>query len=117
VPVDPAERKGRRPSRLPADDAEIEDPRVISSPAPVYPEAARASGVYAMISVSVLVDETGKVIDAKVKGAFVDGGSGGDFRKAALDAAWKARFDPATRNGVPIKMLGELTYEFGTKKP
>jgi serine/threonine-protein kinase len=117
------ERKGRKSEITiekgdPASaGSEIEDARIISSPAAVYPESEIASGTYAMVSVSVLVDEKGAVVEAKIKGAYVDGGAGAEFRKAALTAARQARFAPATRNGQPMKMWGELTYEFGTKKP
>jgi serine/threonine-protein kinase len=110
---EPAMRKGDLIMAGPG----VEDTQLTTAPALIYPETLEGTGTYAMVSVAVLVDENGAVVDAKVKGAFVDGSGGAEFRKAALEAARKARFRPATKNGVPGKMWGELTFEFGTKKP
>jgi protein TonB len=110
---EPAMRKGDLITAGPG----VEDTQLTTAPALIYPETLEGTGTYAMVSVAVLVDENGAVVDAKVKGAFVDGSGGAEFRKAALEAARKARFRPATKNGVPGKMWGELTFEFGTKKP
>jgi TonB family protein len=95
----------------------VREAQAVSSSPAVYPESAQGSGTVAVVSVAVLVDENGAVVDAKVKGAYVDGSGGAEFRKAALEAARKARFEPATRDGIPGKMWGELRYEFGTKLP
>jgi protein TonB len=75
-------------------------------PKPVYSAAAKAVGAQGSVSVQILVDETGKVISAKAA-------SGNPFlRPAAVEAAWKAKFNPATLSGVPVKVTGIITYNF-----
>jgi len=90
--------------------------QLTESPPPSYPPGLAGSGRSAKVVLEVLVDENGAVVDARVRSATVDDGSADtEFRKAALAAARRARFDPATKNGIPGKMWGELSYEFGTK--
>lgn len=72
----------------------------------VYPEAAKGSGEKALIRISVLVAEDGSVSDARIQ-------DGDDlFNEAALEAARKVRFFPATRDGIPGKMWTDLLLEF-----
>ena len=95
----------------------VEEAQLTASPPPAYPPGLAGSGRSAQVVLEVLVDENGAVVEARVKSARVDGG-GADaaFRQAALAAARKARFEPATKQGIPGKMWGELSYEFGPKK-
>ena len=59
--------------------------------------------------VSVLVDETGKVVDTRlVRGASRDVG----LEEAALAAARDSTFQPATKNGVRVKMWTTLRIPF-----
>jgi TonB family protein len=77
---------------------------------PVYPASASVSpdsGKRVTVRVRVLVDENGRVVDAKVR----DGG-GPDFDAAALDAARRTTFYPATRDDIPGRMWTELNFEF-----
>jgi serine/threonine-protein kinase len=95
----------------------VEEAQLSESPAPAYPPGLAGSGRSAKVVLEVLVDENGAVVEARVKSATVDDGSAdAEFRKAALAAARKARFEPATKHGIPGKMWGELSYEFGPKK-
>jgi len=95
----------------------VEAAQLTDTPPPAYPPSLAGSGRYAKVVLEVLIDENGAVVDARVKSATVDDGSADtEFRKAALAAARKARFEPATKNGIAGKMWGELSYEFGTKK-
>jgi TonB family protein len=74
--------------------------------APVYPPAAKAARVVGAIVIEVTVDEAGRVVDARVK-------CGPDiFAAAALEAARKWRFTPTLVNGVPLKVLGTITFNF-----
>jgi eukaryotic-like serine/threonine-protein kinase len=74
-----------------------------------YPEAARGTGKKVSIRVAVLVDETGRVIEAQVR----EGDKSGlDFNEAALEAARRARFFPATRDGIAGRMWTELLFDF-----
>jgi serine/threonine-protein kinase len=87
----------------------VEEPEAGDLPKYSYPAAAHGSGKSAKIRVGVLVDETGNVINAVVK----EGDSSGlGFNEAALEAARKVRFAPATRDGIPGKMWTELIFEF-----
>lgn len=75
-------------------------------PKPVYSAAAKSVGAQGSVSVQILVDETGKVISAKAA-------SGNPLlRSAAVEAAWKAKFNPTTLSGVPVKVTGIITYNF-----
>jgi TonB family protein len=96
----------------------VEEPQPTATPPAMYPSSA-GSGRYARVVLGVLVDENGVVADARVESASVDDGSSdAEFRNAALAAARRSHFEPATKNGIPGKMWwgGALTYEFGTKK-
>jgi serine/threonine-protein kinase len=74
---------------------------------PVYPASAAGTGRQVTVRVRVLVDENGRVVDAKVR----DGG-GPDFDAAALDAARRTTFYPATRDDIAGRMWTELSFEF-----
>jgi serine/threonine-protein kinase len=87
----------------------VEYPETRQLATPGYPEAAKGSGKRATVTVRVLVDETGQVIEAKVR----DGdGSGLGFNEAALEAARKTTFFPGTRDGIAGKMWSEVSFEF-----
>jgi TonB family protein len=78
-------------------------------PAYAYPPAAKGSGRKVSIRVGVLVDENGQVIDARIR----EGDSSGlGFNEAALAAARKVRYFPATRDDVPGKMWTDLQLDF-----
>lgn len=75
-------------------------------PKPTYSAAARSVGAQGSVTVQILVDETGKVISAKAL-------SGNPLlRSAAVEAAWKAKFDPTKLSGVPVKVTGIISYNF-----
>lgn len=87
----------------------VEPPEIHDLPSYSYPEAAKGSGRKATIRVGVLVDETGQVIDAQIR----EGDKSGlGFNEAALEAARKARFVHATRDGIAGKMWTELLLDF-----
>jgi TonB family protein len=76
---------------------------------PIFPERARGTGKEPAIKVAVLVDENGNVIQARV----TDGDpSKLGFNEAALDAARRTRFLPATKDGVPGKSWTDLIFTF-----
>ncbi len=78
-------------------------------PAYAYPPAARGSGRKVSIRVGVLVDENGQVIDARIREGDA---SGLGFNEAALAAARKVRYFPATRDDVPGRMWTDLQLDF-----
>lgn len=78
----------------------------ISLPLPAYPEAARRLRLAGLVSVEVVVDETGKVISAVATSGPVA------LRGVAVQAALKARFSPTTLSGQPVKVSGLINYKF-----
>src|SRR6266850_449802 len=78
----------------------------ISLPAPMYPDAARRFRISGMVTVEVIVDETGKVISAlATTGPAV-------LREVAAQAALRARFSPTKLSGQPVKVAGLINYKF-----
>jgi TonB family protein len=73
---------------------------------PHYPPAAKAERLSGTVFIQVVIDETGKVTNAKILcGADL---LAGPSREAAL----KWRFQPTTLNGNPVKVMGVLTFNF-----
>jgi protein TonB len=78
----------------------------ISLPPPIYPEAAKRMRTQGMVTVDVVLDETGKVVAANAtSGPTV-------LREAAVQAALKARFSPTKLSGQPVKVSGVINYKF-----
>jgi TonB family protein len=87
----------------------VQPPEIKDLPTYPYPAAAKGSGRKVSIHVAVLVDETGAVVESRIR----DGDSSGlGFNEAALEAAKKARYFPATRDQVAGKMWTDLVLEF-----
>jgi TonB family protein len=80
--------------------------QAIELPEPEYPEEARKARAVGRVIVSVVVDETGKVITAEIEDGPIQ------FRRAALEAARKARFKPRLVDGQAVKVSGVLQYRF-----
>lgn len=78
----------------------------MSLPAPTYPDVARRMRVAGIVTVEVVVDETGKVISAQA----TSGPAG--LRDVAVQAALKARFSPTKLSGQPVKVSGVINYKF-----
>lgn len=78
----------------------------LSLPRPVYPPLAKQMGIQGVVSVQVLIDESGKVISATAVG-------GSPFlRLEAQKAAFQARFSPTVLNDQPVRVSGVITYNF-----
>jgi TonB family protein len=80
--------------------------KAISLPKPAYPPAARAVRAGGTVQVSVLIDETGRVISAHAVGG------NPLLISAAESAARAARFSPTLLSGQPVKVSGIITYNF-----
>ena len=76
-------------------------------PKPAYPPQARNARASGTVIVEVVIDETGKVIAAKATAGHVL------LRQAAAQAAQGARFSPTLLSGQPVKVSGEINYNFG----
>lgn len=78
----------------------------LSLPSPLYPEAAKRMRTQGVVTVDVVLDETGKVVSATAS----SGPS--PLRDAAVQAALKARFSPTKLSGQPVKVSGVINYKF-----
>ena len=80
--------------------------KAISKPQPRYPAEAKAAGVYGTVIVRFVVDECGRVSQARaVSGHPL-------LRAAAEQAAYASRFSPTLQSGRPVKVGGSLPYNF-----
>jgi protein TonB len=86
----------------------VSRPTLIGTLNPRYPEIARRTSRQATVVVPVLVDENGRVIDIRQPKQR----AGFGFDEAAMDAARRATFRPATKNNVSVKMWMELSIAF-----
>lgn len=82
------------------------DSKAVSKPQPPYPALAKAARASGLVTVLVVVDETGGVVSAKaVSGHPL-------LRSAAEAAARQAKFSPTIADGKPVTVSGKLTYNF-----
>ena len=80
--------------------------RASSLPHPPYPPAAKAVGAAGPVNVQVMIDEEGTVVSAKaISGHLL-------LRRAAEDAAKRAKFTTTYLSKVPVKVTGIITYNF-----
>jgi periplasmic protein TonB len=73
---------------------------------PIYPPLAKAARVSGAVVVEVTVDEEGDILSARAL-------SGHPLLKDSAAAAargWK--FTPTTLEGVPVKVVGTITFNF-----
>jgi len=98
------------PSAAPAASApaaEVKPPEVLQQAQPEYPEAARAAGLEARVTLRLDVDRAGNVSQAEVVEP-----QGHGFDEAALRAARQLRFRPAERDQRPIPVRILFHYDF-----
>jgi len=99
------------PAPTPSPRRIIASPTVLNSkaidlPKPPYPPMAKEMHIQGIVSVQVLIDETGKVVSAKAV-------SGNPFLiTEAQKAAYRARFSPTFIGDQPVKVSGMITYNF-----
>jgi TonB family protein len=86
----------------------VSKPQFVSMPNPRYPEIAKRTYRAATVVVPILVDENGSVVQTKAPAQK----AGFGFDEAAIEAARRASFRPATKNGTPVKMWMELSVVF-----
>jgi TonB family protein len=77
-----------------------------------YPEQAQDAGITGVVQVMVTVDETGRVIDAKV----VSHDSPEILNDAAVEAVRQWTFKPATRMGAPVRASIIVPFRFVRQK-
>jgi TonB family protein len=86
----------------------VNPPGLISIPEVRYPPMARKLGREATIEVRLLIDETGKVARTETVGKALGYG----FEEAAIEAAGRAKYRPATKAGVRVKMWTSVKLRF-----
>ncbi|HEY6459665.1 MAG TPA: TonB family protein, partial [Polyangiaceae bacterium] len=104
---------GPAPTAADAGGGEVLAPPVLRSRAEAtYPPDALRARVEGVVGLEVVVDEAGQVADAHVTAP-----AGHGFDEAALDAVRRFRFEPARKNGAPIRSSVQLSYEFHLPPP
>jgi TonB family protein len=78
----------------------------LTLPPPLYPDTARRMHQAGMVQVEVVVDENGKVISARALSGPAT------LREVAVEAAYRARFSPTKLSGLPVKVTGQINYNF-----
>ena len=107
---EPPPSPGPKPILKPVSGGVLNGTAVLLPP-PTYPDAAKRMRVQGMVTVDVILDETGKVVAANAtSGPTV-------LRDAAVQAALKARFSPTKLSGQPVKVSGVINYKFALVTP
>ncbi|MCA9521236.1 MAG: TonB-dependent receptor [Myxococcales bacterium] len=99
VPKPPPKQKLTRP------------PRVTTFVKALYPKAALAKGISGSVRLVIVIDEKGRVIQAKIER---DPGYG--MGQAALEAVKTFVFSPALVNGKPARVRLRYTYHFRVER-
>jgi TonB family protein len=84
----------------------VSQSRAIFKVKPDYPPAAKKMNATGMVEVEVVISETGFVVEATAISGHLA------LRNAAVEAARKWLFEPATLNGAPVKVKSVLTFVF-----
>jgi TonB family protein len=118
-PPEPEPQKAREPEPAPAPQVKVGDlaepgagavpPKLVSSPKPEYPPMARNLRVEGIVTVAVLVDENGQVQDVRLVEPIKQKVG---INEAAMAAARAVRYQPATKDGVRVKMWTRLRIPF-----
>jgi TonB family protein len=114
-PVEPAAETPAQPARahegdlVPPGTEGLSPPRIIKHAPVSYPRAARIEHVEGTVILSVLVSETGKVLDVKtLRGV----NRGGGLNEAAVDCMRRSTFAPGTKDGVNVKSYVTVPIDF-----
>src|SRR5262249_33460186 len=103
--ADPPPSPGPRPILKPVSGGVLNG-TALSLPMPLYPDAAKRMRTQGVVTVDVILDETGKVVSA------IASSGPSPLRDAAVQAALKARFSPTKLSGQPVKVSGVINYKF-----
>ncbi len=105
APPEPTEPEIEEPAGEPG---EITPPYPITNPMPQYPPAAQRAGIEGSVTVQIVVDEFGKVSDAKI----FRSSRNRDLDRAALQGVRTWRYRPAEQDGKPVKSVLNATIDF-----
>jgi TonB family protein len=105
----PAPARVKEGDLVPVGTEGLEAPKLLRRAQVNYPPLARVQRVEGMVILSVLVSETGKVLDVKVlRGVSKAVG----LNEAATEAARRSTFAPATKDGVHVKSYVTVPVDF-----
>jgi len=96
---------GAKPMKV---EGDVQRPRPLSTPHPVYSEAAKQSKAEGKAILECVIDEQGKVMKADLRKST----GNQDLDKAAEDAVKAWTFHPATLHGKPVAVEYFLTINF-----
>jgi protein TonB len=108
APVPAPQARKTQPGDLVQAGPGVTAPKLTSRVDPRYPASAQRLNKAATIDIRVLVDETGRVLETQRVGAK----AGFGFDEAAIDAARRATFTPASKDGVRVKMWYTMRVAF-----
>lgn len=80
--------------------------RAINLVRPQFPAAAKFVKVRGTVTVSILIDEEGKVIEAEATSGHIL------LRAGSVSAALKSIFMPVTFGGIPVRVRGVILYNY-----
>ena len=106
TPAPAAAEERETPRQAGAVSGGVLNSKALELPRPDYPPMAKSYGVTGTVVVEVTIDEGGNVAEVRVV-------SGHPLlQQAALRAARRAKFSPATLSGQPVKVKGTINYNF-----
>jgi len=83
-------------------------PRPVRRQLPGYTRQAIKRKQQGRVGLKLLVDERGKIVDLRLLRTIPDS----DLNEAAIEAAWRWRFEPASKDGVPVRVWKPITVVF-----
>lgn len=90
---------------------EVQHPRKINAPPPLYTEVARREGLQGIVILQALINEQGVVEEVEVIKGLPLG-----LTETAIEALKKWTFEPATLDGKPVAVFYNLTFNFRLQK-
>jgi len=85
----------------------LQSPKLVFSPQPVYPERARASGIEGVVLIRTVILTDGSTAEPKVLNS-----ADADLAQAAIEALRQWRYEPTRLNGVPVESITTVTVSF-----
>ncbi len=90
-------------------NGDVRPPQLIFAPPVSIPPLAKAARIRGVVQMAIEIDPQGRVVSVQVR-------SGHPLLvSAAMDAAKRRRYRPATALGSPISMIVQLDMEFRTE--
>jgi TonB family protein len=95
------------PNRAVRAGRDINEPKVIRRVEPLYTDDAKAAAAAGSVILELQIDRGGFVRDATVLTPMAYG-----LSESAVEAVKQWRFEPSTRDGVPVEVTYEITIDF-----